>query len=388
VSDSTVIPAGLQRRWTILAAASLIAWATGLWILRGALPPTQTRAWAVASAITLAYVLIVSHRSLRLNHRPGEARPLEVLGPGNALTLLRGTLIGLLAGFLLMPRPTGWLGWVPAALYSLVEVGDFLDGYLARATHTATRLGERLDIEFDALGLLIATALVVHWGTVPPAFLLVGVARYAYLVGLWWEQRRGRAIQPLPESDLRRPIAGVMMVFVSVLLWPIVPPAAARAAGWVIGLPFLAGFSRDYLVVSGRLSPASPAYLRWRARVKRVLHAWLPPVLRVLVLLGWVLATESMLLDPSMPPAGRWVVILTAIPVVLLVLGIAGRLAALGATILSAVAMVLVGPTPLLLLLMTASLGLLLTGTGPGSLWRGDSFLVDWRPGTPRPLGD
>jgi hypothetical protein len=80
-------------------------------------------------------------------------------------------------------------------------------------------------------------------------------------------------------------------------------------------------------------------------------------------------------------------VVLTGIPVVLLVLGIAGRLAALGATILSAVAMVLVGTPPLLLLLMTASLALLLTGTGPGSLWRGDSFLVNWRPGSPRQAG-
>ena len=388
MSDSTVIPAGLQRRWTILAAASLAAWVAGLWILRGALPSTQAWAWAVGSALTLAYVLIFSLRRLRLNHRPGETQPLDELGPGNALTLLRGTLIGLLAGFLLLPRPDGWLGWVPAALYSLVDVGDFLDGYLARATHTATRLGERLDIEFDALGLLIASALAVHWGVMPPAFLLVGVARYAYLLGLWWEQRRGRAIRPLPVSDLRRPIAGVMMVFGSVLLWPIVPPAAARAAGWVIGLPFLAGFSRDYLVVSGHLSPASSAYVRWRARLKRVLHVWLPPVLRAVVLLGWVLATGSVPIDPSMPSAGRWVVVLTGIPVVLLVLGIAGRLAALGSTILSAVAMVVMGTSPLLLLVMTASLVLLLTGTGPGSLWRGDSFLVDWRPGTPRPPGD
>ncbi len=383
VSD-TLIPAGLQRRWTILAAASLAAWAAGLWILGGVLPPTQARAWAVGSAITLAYVLTFSLSHLRLNQRLGETQPLGVLGPGNTLTLIRGTLIGLLAGFLLLPRPAGWLGWAPAVLYSLVDVGDLLDGYLARATRTATRLGERLDIEFDALGLLIASALAVHWRTMPLWFMLVGAARYAYLLGLGWEQRRGRAIRPLPASDLRRPIAGVMMVFASVLLWPIVPPAAARAAGWVIGLPFLLGFGRDYLVASGHLSPLSPAYVRWRNLSKCVLHLWLPPVLRVLILLGWVLAVWSVQVDPSAPAAGRWLVVLTGIPVVLLVLGIAGRLAALGATILSAVAMVLVGTPPLLLLLMTASLALLLTGTGPGSLWRGDSFLVNWRPGSPR----
>ena len=378
------IPKGLHRRWSLFAAGSLAVWSAALWLLGSTLPPEQLRAWAVASAITLAYALLFSRHNLRWNARSGETLPLEVLGPGNTLTLLRGTLIGLLAGFLLLPRLSGWLGWLPAILYMLVDAGDFLDGYLARATHTATGLGERLDIEFDALGLLIASALAVHWGVMPPAFLLVGVARYAYLLGLWWERRSGTAIQPLPESDLRRPIAGVMMIFSSALLWPIVPIPAARIAGLVVGLPFLLGFARDYSVVSGHLSPASPNYLRWRRRLKRILKTWAPPVLRGLVLLAWMLSAGSVLADPGTSTAGRWLLLASALPVVLLVLGIAGRLAALGVTILSAFAMVWVGTPPQLLLLMAASLALLLTGTGSGSLWRGDSFLVDWRPGAHR----
>ncbi len=387
-SNLEPIPDGLRRRWWILAAGSLATWCAGVWLLRGGFPPEQVRVWATASAVTLAYVLLFSRRHLSLNVRPGETQPLHALGPGNALTLMRGTLIGLLAGFLLLPRPAGWLGWLPAGLYMLVDLGDFLDGYLARATNTATRLGERLDLEFDALGLLIASALAVHWGVMPPAFLLVGAARYAYLLGLGWEQRRGRVIQPLPQSDLRRPIAGVMMVFASALLWPIVPIPAARTAGLLVGIPFLAGFTRDYWWVTGHLSPISLTYLRWRGRGKRVLQVWVPPVLRAVVLLCWLLAARHVLADMSTSATGDWLVALTGIPVALLVLGIAGRLAAVGVTILSAFTMVLVGTPPYLLVLMAASLVLLLTGTGPGSLWRGDSFLVDWRPGTRRPVGD
>lgn len=374
-------PNGLRRRWRILVAASLVAWCAGVWLLSDAIPPEQVWAWGVTSAVTLAYVLLFSRRHLSLNVRPGETQPMNALGPGNTLTLMRGTLIGLLAGFLLLPRPAGWLGWLPAGLYMLVDLGDFLDGYLARATGTATRLGERLDIEFDALGLLIAAALAVHWGVMPPAFLLIGAARYAYLLGLWWERRRGQAIQPLPESELRRPIAGVMMIFTSALLWPIVPIPAARTAGLVIGVPFLAGFTRDYLVVSGRLSPVSPAYLRWRGRIKHALRQWVPPVLRMLILLTWALAARWVAADPNLPAAGRWLVVLTGMPVGLLAVGIAGRLAAVAASILSAVTMVVVGTPPPLLLLLAVSLALLLTGTGPGSVWGGDSFLVDWRPG-------
>lgn len=378
------LPVSLRWRWWAYAAACLAAWCAAGWFLQRSLPVDQARAWGIASGTTLAYVLLFSHHHLPLNHRAGETALLEVFGPGNVVTLGRGLLIGLLAGFLLLPRPASWLAWIPALLYGLVQVGDLLDGYLARATGTATEWGERLDIEFDALGLLMAAGLAVHWGTVTTWFLTVGVSRYAYRLGLWWVLRRGGALHPLPPSGMRRPIAGVMMIFASVLLWPIVPPAAARAAAWVISTPFLIGFLRDYLVVAGTLSPQSPRYLRARASVKRLAKEGAPPLLRALVLLGWFLAALQATTGAGWTQPARSLTLLTAIPVVLLALGVAGRLAALAAMILSAASMVFVGALPSLLLVMTMSLALLLTGTGRWSLWRGDSWLVDWRPGGPR----
>jgi CDP-diacylglycerol---glycerol-3-phosphate 3-phosphatidyltransferase len=382
------LPASLRWRWWAYAAACLATWCAALWFLQRQLPVDQGRAWGIASGTTLAYVLLFSYRHLPLNHRAGETALLEVFGPGDVVTLVRGLLIGLLAGFLLLPRPAYWLAWIPAVLYSLVEVGDFLDGYLARATRTATRWGERLDIEFDALGLLMAAGLAAHWGTVATWFLTVGASRYAYLLGLWWVHRRGGSLYPLPPSGMRRPIAGVMLIFASVLLWPILPPAAARAAAWVISLPFLAGFLRDWLVASGNLSPASPSYLRARARVKGVLTEWAPLFLRSLVLVSWVWAARQAFPGVSQEQPGAGLVVLSVIPVMLVALGVAGRLAALGVVILNGLAMALAEVTPPLLVLMTASLATLLTGTGRRSLWRGDAWVVDWRPGAQTPKAE
>ena len=91
----------------------------------------------------------------------------------------------------------------------------------------------------------------------------------------------GAEPRPLPESVSRRPIAGLTMAFASAVLWPIVIPPVAALAGVLFAVPFAASFGRDWLVVSGVLDPASPRYLAWRRRLKRILLHYLPPVLRV-----------------------------------------------------------------------------------------------------------
>ena len=117
--------------------------------------------WIVAGVV-LAYGLGVCWVKLDQNHRPGESTLLPVLGLGNNLTLFRGLVLSLLAGFLFLPRPAhGLLAWTPAILYTTLAVLDYLDGYVARVTNQATKLGEILDGVFDALGLLIAVGLAV-----------------------------------------------------------------------------------------------------------------------------------------------------------------------------------------------------------------------------------
>ena len=107
----------------------------------------------------------------------------------------------------------------------------------------------------------------------------------------------------------------------------------------VIAVPFLAGFTRDWLVVSGQLDPASPAYLAVRRVIDPVLTRWLPPVWRSLcfaLTAHLLLATLTPPADPlvffvwfplSWPALAAGLLIgLAVITRLLVTLGLAGRL--------------------------------------------------------------
>ena len=72
---------------------------------------------------------------------------------------------------LLFPVPSPWF----AAMYLLGGLTDMLDGFLARKTHTASRLGARLDTAAD---LLFAAAALIRLGPVVllPAWVWVWTA--------------------------------------------------------------------------------------------------------------------------------------------------------------------------------------------------------------------
>ena len=71
------------------------------------------------------------------------------------------------------------------------------------------------------------------------------------------------------------------------------PPATLLAEG-LIGIPFLLGFVRDGLAVSGRLDPLHPRYQRLKALASRVAGTWLPLVLRAALLAAAGLRIASM----------------------------------------------------------------------------------------------
>ena len=83
-------------------------------------------ALAVASALALAVQMGILWIVLPQNHPLADERLFATLGYGNAMTIVRGLLVGLLAGFLIGPTPTGWLAWAPALLYGLERIIDFL----------------------------------------------------------------------------------------------------------------------------------------------------------------------------------------------------------------------------------------------------------------------
>jgi CDP-diacylglycerol--glycerol-3-phosphate 3-phosphatidyltransferase len=306
---STPLPS-LRRQWAIVALLWAAAWLAFYWRLRPVWP--QSERWLALSAAALGYGLWVLWRNLPVNYRledlTGYPEPvrsvdalLPTLGPGNVLSLVRGLCIGLLAGFLFGPWPPGALAWVIVLLYTVVDVADYFDGYLARRADHVTVLGGALDMEFDGLGTLVVILLAVSFGQLPWWYLGLGLARYLFVFGLWLRRRLGRPIHDIPDSAHRRIFAGFQMGFLSVVLWPILPRPMAVIAGSLFAAATGLGFLRDWLVAAGSLDPAHPTYWRAQRFLYRLFAIWLPPVWRLLLVVGMagILRAASSPLQPA-----------------------------------------------------------------------------------------
>jgi CDP-diacylglycerol--glycerol-3-phosphate 3-phosphatidyltransferase len=176
------------------------------------------------------------------------------------LTALRGLLVSLVGGFLLV-RPAGVVCWLPAVLYAAAAVADHFDGTIARRLGEETPLGAHFDEAMDALGLLVAPAVAVSWGRLPPWYLLLGAAYYIYRAGLWLRRRLGLPLYlgRVTRRPLTRVFAGTQMALVSVALAPVLSLAVTSAAATVLMVPTLTFFVRDWLLVTGRRAPAPAA---------------------------------------------------------------------------------------------------------------------------------
>lgn len=264
-------------------------------------------------------------------------------GAANVLSLARGMMIAILAGFLFAAKAPGILGWLPALLYSLLAVLDFFDGYWARRSNTQTRMGELLDQEYDALGILISVVLVIQWGHLPIAFLYIGVAKYVFAGVIAWRSLRGAAVYPLPPSYMRRRLAGFQMGILAVFLWPIARPPATVLAELIIGVPLLFGFIRDWLLVSGTLNPEDPGYRKIKRIFYRAGRRWLPLVVRAVLVAAALrigvtafrgAALPAAWIPTSIPRPDLVTPLYAAVLLLLLVVLIAGRLTSAAALML------------------------------------------------------
>jgi CDP-diacylglycerol--glycerol-3-phosphate 3-phosphatidyltransferase len=231
--------------------------------------------------------------------------------------------------------------------------------------------------------MLIAVGLAVWYGTLPLWFLPFGLARYAYILSVWLFKRMEREPAELPASVSRRPIAGLSMGFLTVMLWPIVGPPETTLAALIFILPFLASFGRDWLVVLGILDPHSALYVNLRSCLKSLLLGYVPLILRPAALISILPSTlnklamfeaQVHLYAGNGYPQPRLVValfaVIEALSLALITLGIAGRSAAL--LLVVPVGLTIVGfdlnlPRTIAL---ACVLGILILGTGRFSLWR------------------
>lgn len=372
-------PSSLRNQWWLLGIGGLaVLPLAGYWIgddllLRWTLP---------AVAVWLHLWTFAGRRLDRHRVHKGGAI-LQRLGPGNTLSLLRAWLLAALSGFLLIDAQSGSRAWLPMALYTTSDIADYVDGYLARRSGTASLLGEQLDLELDALGLLIAVSLAVRYGKLGVVFLPIAFARYAYALLIALRTRCRRPVYDLPASLSRRPIAGITMGFVSATLWPIVDRPEATLIGGLVMTAFAASFLRDGAVVAGWIDPSSPLYRQGRAVARRLLLLWLPLGLRIGLAL-FVFSEVPTLWEPSSAlltglsalgfhqslATARVFALLTAVLSTLIVLGIAGRFAAFGLVFPLALTIAAAGLQPRRGAGILLVVALMMLGTGSFSLWQ------------------
>lgn len=358
--------------------------------------PANAVRWGLLTGGVLVLELQLLWRHLPDNRRPGESVVFPSLGVANGLTLLRGLLLALLAGFLFAPWPSGLLAWAPAAIYTAAGIADVFDGYLARVTDRPTVLGQVLDIEFDSLGALVVSALAVWYGQVPVWFLLVGLARYLFLLGTWWRRHRGLPVCSQPQSVHGRIVAALLMGFLSVILWPILYPPGTALAAALFALPLAVSFGKDWLIVSGRVDPASPGYRHAVGRLLRITTHWLPVLLRTvavavfLMLLALALSTDGQgvatfaVPGSSQPQISGTLILLVALPgLPMVALGWLGRLGALLLIVAASASVLNAGLGALNGLLLASLITLLFTGSGAFSLWRPEDRILSRRAGAP-----
>lgn len=266
MSRAATLPRRLRAETALAALGGGVALAAGFLLLDSVGRELAERWATVAVPVGVGVVAFLRYHTPDNRSTAGTTRGRlrQSLGAANAVTLVRGLAYAAAAGFLLVP-PTAAVAWLPALLYGGGVLLDAVDGVIARRVGRPTRLGERLDMGYDTLGFVVAPAVAVAWGLLPPVYLSLAAARYVYRAGLWLDRRQGRQIRALPPSRLRRPLATWQMGFLTVALVPVGPSEAIHAVAPLALAPSLLVFVRDYLAVTGRLprdesdEPTTPA---------------------------------------------------------------------------------------------------------------------------------
>jgi CDP-diacylglycerol---glycerol-3-phosphate 3-phosphatidyltransferase len=382
----------LRKRWLIFTSASTLALGGIFVLLLNTWEPHNSIRWLLTASTGMSVLLWVLWQNLDQNYRPGEVSLLPTFGPGNSLTLLRGTLLAILAGFIFLPQPENILAWSPAFIFTLAIAADFFDGFAARVSNHVTRLGESLDMKLDGVGVLIAIILAVQYGSLPAWYLLVASARYLYLGGIYIREKKAYPVYDLPPSIRRRAFAGLQMGFASAMLWPIFTPPGTSVAALFFAIPFLSGFLLDWLYSSGVLKASTGQNL---ANASRLLNRALPVALRlVLVAMIPVLIWERFqnysnpdqaysaitLFSPGM--ALLTLFTLEIIGMVLVIIGAAGRVVSIAGLLLLGINQFYASLHPLQYLLIVLYISIIYIGSGPYSLWKPEDQLIYRQAGT------
>jgi len=171
----------------------------------------------------------------------------EGVGAGDAVTYIRLGLVAYVAGFVIV-RPVGAEAWFAAVCFVFASFLDVADGAVARRTRK-TELGENLDAEADGLLTLVGVSVGVANGWLPVAYTAVGSARYVFVFGVLVRRRLGMNVAELDDSTTRKLLSSAQLFVITCALTPTVPDAFVRPAAYVVMVPFVVWFIRDWYVI-------------------------------------------------------------------------------------------------------------------------------------------
>lgn len=354
--------------WTVLFFTGLFMGTLWSW--------SSSAQWLLQAGLLWMLVLYEARGYLPLNRKGPEDCAYSRLGLANRLTILRGWLIACTGGFLFQQSPAGVLVFVPAGFYAISAIVDRIDGYAARRTGQVSLMGMELDTVFDALGLAIAPLLAVWYGKIHWSYLLVSCAYYLFNWGQKYRQKSGLPVFELKPKLSRRAIAGFQMGFIAIVLFPAFQPPATLIAGFAFMLPVLAGFMIDWLVVSGRIAEKSIINYQVLERGEKLISYFTQPLLR-LVLAGSIMTWSLRYAEyqSTFIQDNRLFIYAMVACGVLILLGIMGRAAALVLVLLLGLYF---SSDPIRLVdyfLLSATVWVLVLGTGHFSLCTWDE---DW----------
>lgn len=380
----------LQAAWWTACVTGLLVSMAGFCWLYLVWQPISALQWMLQTMAIITVVLWLLWLGLGKSSSVQNPALHNALGVANWLTIGRGFLIAALGGFMFQEPPgsvagANWLIWVPGAIYIIAAFLDYVDGLLARVMRSETRLGEWLDTQIDALGLLVAPVLAIGHGRLPFYYIVVSLAYYVFQAHIGHREKNNKGVIKIKPHPAKRMIAGFQMGLVAVALLPIFPRPALTVAATIFMIPLLAGFIRDALVIAGHVKVNHLQQTRWDRHVDFVLTQLLPVFLRLVICATVIFviydaAVAVTALDASMPLG------LPALPILagagaMIALGFLARsMALLMGIILAGTLMTWDSPICNFLLLACA-LTLMLTGSGLGSLWQPENKLLWERQG-------
>ena len=162
------------------------------------------------------------------------------VGPANIVTFVRAVMSCVVAGLVLSSFAGPDHVDLLVAITTVALVLDWVDGQVARRTHTESAFGARFDMEVDAFLILVlscfAAPIVGAW------VLAIGGARYAYGAAGWvipWLRR------PLPSRYWRKVVAAIQGIVLTVAASQLLPTLVIDPALGVALALLAESFGRD-----------------------------------------------------------------------------------------------------------------------------------------------